>query len=92
MIDSVSKANVHLKTIIKDESYYFLGYIGKDKEKAATYFNSFQLKKPQYEPFKKVIDTSLHFSVLTNVKQPEINVGYTRYNAKKKEYEEDKSE
>ncbi|WP_298424180.1 TraB/GumN family protein [uncultured Kordia sp.] len=90
LIDSVKQHHIYLKTIIKDESYYLLGYIGKTDEKATKYFNSFQLKKPSYKQFKKVIDTSLHFSVLTSAKQPETNAAYGRYKSKKKSYDEDK--
>ncbi|WP_046755968.1 TraB/GumN family protein [Kordia jejudonensis] len=90
LLDSVQQSNIYLKTVVKDESYYLLGYIGKDKQKATTYFNSFKLQKPTYEAFKKVIDTSLHFSVLTNAKQPETNPSYGRYKTKQKAYEEDK--
>jgi len=90
LIDTVKQNHIHLKTIIKDESYYLLGYIGKKKEKATAYFNSFKLEKPTYKKFTTVIDTSLHFSVLTSAKQPETSAAYGRYKSKKKEYEEDK--
>ncbi len=90
LIDSTKQDRIYLKTIVKDESYYLLGYIGKTKEKAATYFNSFKLKKPTYKKFKTVIDTSLHFSVFTNAKQPETSASYGRYKSKKKSYDEDK--
>ena len=72
-IDTLTQKKVYLKTIIKDESYYLLGYIGDQAKKARTYFNSFKLKTPKYKKFKTVIDTSLHFSVLTNTKQPELS-------------------
>jgi len=91
IIDSLTKKRIYLKTVIKDESYYLLGYIGDEEEKATTYFKSFKLKKPTYKKFKTVIDTSLHFSVLTNTKQPfsSSNNSYGRYRADKKTYDEE---
>jgi uncharacterized protein YbaP (TraB family) len=91
IIDSTTQKKIYLKTIVKDESYYLLGFIGDDQEKAKTYFNSFKLKSPTYEKFKTVIDTSLHFSVLTNAKQPAFSQSYgSRYNSDRKEYEQQK--
>ncbi|WP_160129969.1 TraB/GumN family protein [Kordia antarctica] len=91
IIDSITKQHIYLKTVIKDESYYLLGYIGDHKEKATTYFNSFKLKKPTYKKFETVIDTSLHFSVLTNTKQPATrSSSSSRYSAEKKAYDQEK--
>ncbi|MEM6686888.1 MAG: TraB/GumN family protein, partial [Bacteroidota bacterium] len=91
ILDSITQKKIYLKTVIKDESYYLLGFIGDDAQKATTYFNSFKLKTPKYTQFKRVIDTSLHFSVLTNTKQPPTSQPYTsRYDAEKKAYEQEK--
>ncbi|MBC8755211.1 TraB/GumN family protein [Kordia sp. YSTF-M3] len=92
IIDSSTKKRIYLKTIIKDESYYLLGYIGDHEAKATTYFNSFKLKTPKYKKFKTVVDTSLHFSVLTNTKQPFTRSysSYRRYKADKKAYNQEK--
>lgn len=91
IMDSSTQKRIFLKTIIKDESYYLLGYIGNEPTKATTYFNSFKLKTPSYEKFQTVIDTSLHFSVHTNTKQPfsSSNNSYGRYKADKKAYNEE---
>ncbi len=90
IIDSMTKKRIYLKTIIKDESYYLLGYIGDDKAKATTYFNSFKLKTPKYKKFTTVIDTSLYFSVVTNTKPPFTPSYNSRYKADKKAYDEEK--
>ena len=82
--DSSSSARIHLKSIVKDGSYYLLGYYGLDKEKAKTFFNSFKLKTTNYSDFEKKTDTSLHFTVLTNIKP----ITSSRYSRKKtKDYE-----
>ncbi|WP_298517276.1 TraB/GumN family protein [uncultured Kordia sp.] len=91
IIDTASQKKIYLKSIIKDESYYVLGFIGDDEKKAKTYFNSFKIKAPKYKRFKTVIDTSLHFSVLTNTKQPSTGPSYSsRYNSDKKAYDQEK--
>jgi uncharacterized protein YbaP (TraB family) len=92
IIDTLTQKQIYLKTIIKDESYYLLGYIGDHKEKATTYFNSFKLKTPTYKKFKTVIDTSLHFSVLTNTKQPAMSRSShsSSYKSDQKAYDQEK--
>lgn len=90
IIDTVTQQKIHLKTIIKDESYYLLGYIGDSDEKKNNFFKSFKLKTPKYKKFKTVVDTSLHFSVLTNTKQPAIRSSYGRYQTDKKAYDQEK--
>ncbi|EDP97082.1 hypothetical protein KAOT1_18003 [Kordia algicida OT-1] len=89
IIDTVTQQKIHLKTIVKDESYYLLGYIGDSDEKKNNYFKSFKLKTPKYKKFKTVVDTSLHFSVLTNTKQPVVR-SYGRYKIDKKAYDQEK--
>jgi uncharacterized protein YbaP (TraB family) len=79
-----------IKTIIKDGSYYTLGYVGKDEVAAKNYFNSIKFKAHQYpDNFEKIIDTSLHFSVRTNTKTipPKGKYSYE----KEKPYEEKES-
>lgn len=73
VLDSMSNKNIHLKTIIKDGSYYLLGYVGSDKTDKINFFNSFKFNKTYYKNFEKVIDTSLYFSVKTNAKAPTPN-------------------
>jgi uncharacterized protein YbaP (TraB family) len=83
LLDTASKRQLRLKSIVKDEIYYLLGYVGKDSIKATSYFNSFRLKEIIYkDEFKKVRDTSLHFSVVTSVKSPVIS---NRFYGRKKE-------
>ncbi|PTX64182.1 uncharacterized protein YbaP (TraB family) [Kordia periserrulae] len=90
IVDSITQKKIYLKTVVKDESYYLLGFIGNDALKAKTYFNSFKLKTPKYEQFKTVIDTALHFSVWTNTKQPLAQRSYkSRFNTDKKPYNEE---
>lgn len=90
LIDSTTQEKLHLKTIIKDESYYLLGFVGKDSKKASAYFNSFQLKNPTYKKFTTVVDTSLHFSVLTNTKQPFSRSYRSNFGHEKKPYDQEK--
>ncbi|QIJ88789.1 hypothetical protein C7H62_0980 [Mesoflavibacter sp. HG96] len=85
--DTTDKQNIYLKSIVKDGSYYLLGFVGKSPEHATTYFNSFSFLKTKHEGFKKVIDTSLHFQVITNTKAP-TQSDYYNYGSKKKDYEQ----
>ncbi|WP_420571411.1 TraB/GumN family protein [Kordia sp.] len=90
IIDTTTQKKIYLKTVVKDESYYLLGYIGNDESKKSSYFDSFKLKTPKYKKFKTVIDTSLHFSVVTNTKQPASRRSYGRYRSDKKAYDQEK--
>lgn len=73
VLDSTLNKNLHLKTIVKDGSYYLLGYVGSNKTDKTDFFKSFKFNKTDYKNFEKVIDTSLHFSVKTNAKAPTPN-------------------
>lgn len=84
-----STLKIHLKTIVKDGSYFLLGYVGNNLIKQQSYFKSFSYKKIDYTNFKKVVDTSLHFSVYTNTKQPSPDF-YLGSGRVKKDYEESK--
>lgn len=71
ILDTLTDKKVMLRSIVKDEIYYLMGYVGKDTVAATSYFDSFKFKNILYKKeFKQVKDTALHFSVLTNVKQP----------------------
>ncbi|RAJ17980.1 TraB/GumN family protein [Olleya aquimaris] len=84
--DSTSTENIHLKSIVKDGSYFLLGYVGKTEQKAKDFFKSFTFKNVTQEGFEKVVDTSLHFSVITNTKA---SPPYDYYSySKPKDYEE----
>jgi len=70
-LDTLTDKKILLRSIVKDEIYYLMGYVGSDTTAAISYFNSFQFKDIVYKKeFKQVKDTALHFSVMTNVKQP----------------------
>ena len=88
IIDSTSNKNLHLKTIVKDGSYYLLGYVGKNEAEKSTFFKSFKFGKTEYSNFKKVRDTSLHFSVKTNAKAPAPNAYGNTNSKKEKDYTE----
>jgi len=91
VLDSTSGKNLHLKTIVKDGSYYLLGYVGKNETDKSDFFSSFKFNTTNYSGFEKVIDTSLHFSVNTNTKSPLPNpydYGLYSNNKDAKDYEE----
>ena len=69
-IDSTSSKKLFLKSVVKDESYYLLGYYGSNLEKASNYFKSFKIKNVSYSDFEKVTDTSLYFTVNSPTKAP----------------------
>ncbi|MGJ8591357.1 MAG: TraB/GumN family protein [Aquaticitalea sp.] len=68
--DSTSQNHLYLKSIVKDESYYLLGYYGEKHEKADDYFKSFQFKNIIYPEAEKVVDTSLYFTAYSQTKAP----------------------
>jgi len=89
ILDSTFGKKLHLKTIVKDGSYYLLGYVGTNETDKSNFFKSFKFNKLEYKNFEKVRDTSLHFSVNTNTKAPAPNpYGYGGYNKDAKAYEE----
>lgn len=91
VLDSTSGKNLHLKTIVKDGSYYLLGYVGTNTDDKTEFFKSFKFNKTDYSGFEKLVDTSLHFTVNTNAKSPLPNpYGYGYYGSNKddKDYEE----
>lgn len=85
IIDSLAQTKLFLKSVIKDESYYLMGMIGKDATVANTFFNSLKFHNTNYSNFTKVKDTSLHFTVTTNTKPPLPFSSY--FNKRKKKYE-----
>ncbi len=90
VLDSKSNKNLHLRTIVKDGSYYLLGYVGSDESDKTAFFKSFKFNNPDYSNFEKVVDTALHFSVRTNAKAPAPNPYNYEYTDGKepKDYEE----
>ena len=90
-LDSVSEKRLHLKTIVKDGSYYLLGYVGTNTNDKSEFFNSFKFNATDYSGFEKLVDTTLHFSVYTNAKAPMPNpygYGYYGSNKDEKDYQE----
>ena len=81
IIDSLNHKSIWLKSVVKDESYYLLGYFGDNEKKATSYFNSLKFNDFKYETLKKEIDTSLHFTVKSPVKAP---LHFDRYQLNKK--------
>lgn len=90
VLDSASQKQLHLKTIVKDGSYYLLGYVGTNVDEKSSFFKSFKFNTPNYRDFEKVVDTSLHFSVRTNAKAPAPNPYNQNQNGrqKPKDYEQ----
>lgn len=73
-IDSTTNKNLYLKSVIKDASYYLLGFVGDNDDDCKTYFNSFKFKKAEIENFQVKKDTSLLFTVNSTSKAlPEVN-------------------
>ena len=75
-----SNKNLFLKTVTNGSHYYLLGFISKDRNIKETFFNSFKIIDFEYPntTFERKVDTSLYFSVHTNV-TPVFN----RFNVKK---------
>ncbi|EPR72281.1 hypothetical protein ADIWIN_2781 [Winogradskyella psychrotolerans RS-3] len=94
ILDADTNKRLYLKTIVKDGSYYLLGYVGTNEADKTAFFKSFKFNKTDYKGFEKVIDTSLHFSVNTNGKAPLPNPYNYNYNGgkKAKDYEQTISE
>ncbi|WP_417876122.1 TraB/GumN family protein [Winogradskyella sediminis] len=89
ILDQDSNKRLYLKTIVKDGSYYLLGYVGTNEAGKSQFFKSFTFNKTDYSGFEIVKDTSLHFSVKTNGKAPLPNPYNYNYNGKKaKDYEQ----
>jgi len=87
ILDQDSNKRLYLKTIVKDGSYYLLGYVGTNEADKSQFFKSFTFNKTDYSGFEIVKDTTLHFSVKTNGKAPLPNP--YNYNGKKaKDYEQ----
>lgn len=88
VVDSVHNKYLVLKSIIKDASYYLLGYAGKDTLKAKPFFNSLTFHdKVNDKKYEIVKDTSLHFSVKTNIKPPMSFITNYQKNNTSKSYE-----
>ncbi|WP_298893465.1 TraB/GumN family protein [uncultured Psychroserpens sp.] len=85
-IDSISRKKIWLKSVVKDGSYYLLGYAGMQEDNANAYFDSFVVNTAQYEPFETVTDTTLLFTVKSPTKAPLVFTGYTM--RKNKPYEQ----
>ncbi len=88
VLDSTTNKNLYLKTVVKDGSYYLLGYVGKNEADKTDFFKSFKFNKTEYNHFEKVVDTTLHFSVKTNGKASTPNPYEYNGRQKLKDYEQ----
>lgn len=88
ILDPLTDKKLHLKTIVKDGSYYLLGYVGSNDTDKSDFFKSFKFNKTDYTGFEKVRDTSLYFSVKTNAKPPLPNPYNYNSGQKPKHYEQ----
>lgn len=65
------KANMpqlHVKSLLVGDMYYLLAAQSDDNESITTFFNSFELRNYTYtQPFETKQDSSLYFSVVTNI-------------------------
>lgn len=69
VLDSINHKNIYLKTVVKQGDYYLMGAVAANDETANSFFTSFATKSTEYtKEYKKVIDTALHFSTVTNIK------------------------
>lgn len=86
VIDSVAGKKLFVKTTLHEADYYLMAAFTTSEKEANTFFNSLQITTPKYsEKFEQVIDTSLYFSTLSNVKMPpaDMNSSYQYGNNKK---------
>ncbi|WP_299272368.1 TraB/GumN family protein [uncultured Psychroserpens sp.] len=81
-IDSVHHKKIWLKSVVKDGSYYLLGYAGSTEDKAKSYFDSFKVNTATYENFKTITDTTLLFKANSTTKAPLVFMGYRMRNNK----------
>ncbi len=76
---------LYLKTVFKQGDYYLMGALTTEESNVQTFFNSFQLKEPNYTlPFVTVKDTAMYFTTKTTVKPPKFVDNSTQYNQSKK--------
>ena len=60
--------NLHIKAVLVGNQYYLLAAQSDDKEAIKSFFNSFKLKTYDYKlPFNTKQDSTLYFSVVTNI-------------------------
>ncbi len=88
VLDSTSQNKLWLKSIVKDGSYYLMGYYGDTKAVANSYFQSLKFETPTYKNYKKVTDTSLFFKVNSPVKAPLPYDQFYDNDKRKKSYDE----
>lgn len=67
-VDSTTGTRLYLHAEIRRSDYFLLGILSRDPEEAARYFNSFQLRDPEYHaPFEHIRDTALLFTTRSPV-------------------------
>ncbi|QJP33835.1 TraB/GumN family protein [Nonlabens sp. Ci31] len=70
IMDTVQNKKLSVKAIVKDGSYYLMGYTGVNPKKGSLFFNSIKFHDIDYGKFETVQDTAMHFSVYSPVKAP----------------------
>ena len=88
ILDTLAHKKLWLKSIVKDGSYYLLGYYGAEHTKAKSFFTSLKFNTLSYNDFNIVKDTSLYFTVNSPVKAPLPFNQFYRNSRKRKPYDE----
>jgi uncharacterized protein YbaP (TraB family) len=83
----LKEKNIHLKSVLKGNKYYLLGTINATKKNIDTFFNSFEITKPNEEIIYKLFkDSTAHFSVEIPKQQNEyLDFKFERKKRNKKE-------
>ena len=78
VMDTVTDSKIQLKAIVKDGSYYLLGYTGTNQKNADAFLNSLSFNEIDYKEFETVQDTALFFNVKSPVMAPTARNRYSR--------------
>ncbi len=81
-------AIMYLKTVTSGSHYYLLGFISKNDKNKNTFFNSFKITDFSYvkDTFTIQKDTTLYFSVKTNIEPPSARFTQNFNKKKRKDY------
>ena len=80
VIDSAQQRKIHLRTTFKRGDYYLMGVVTANSDNVTPFFDSFGLKEPGYlQKFRKIRDTAMLFSTVSNVKPPQFVENSTNY-------------
>lgn len=83
----LKEKNIHLKSLLKGNKYYLLGTVNASKNKAETFFNSFEITPAKEEiVYKTFKDSTAHFTVEIPKQQNEyLDFKFERKNRYQKE-------